>query len=478
MIDLFRRAGLQLQRQKNVYRIALVACVVFQALHLLALPLVMSPDGLEYVALSERFGSAGFFEHWSYVRMPLYPLFLRASFDLFGRFPGAALFPGVVLGFLGVWVLAAEVRRTRGDLAGAAMLVLLSAYPVLIGYEHTVLTETGTFCALSVVVVLLSRLARTGINLPAMTLLGATLAAAYLFRATTMAALPGVLLVVAVIAWRSVEGTRRLRLVLAAGLIVVLGLPLAAMRLWSAGGRDARIGSTFSYTLAYYLAAQGLMSSGDLGDAAPAYEAAKAEAAGERSTLVEMSPIVAERLHSLDGKRLLRDAITANPLGYLSAVSRTALVFAGVQPRPSENELFLSNVRSLSVPGSKCVCPDADQPAFARTFAQSGHRTPLHYVLKIFTPPYSALVMLGSVLALIAFAVGVRRADPALLASTAAPLAFAAAHSALLLGTDRFAMPIFPFALANLVVCGPVLARSARLASEIRDEIAVGPIRA
>jgi len=93
MIDLFRRAGLQLQRQKNVYRIALVACVVFQALHLLALPLVMSPDGLEYVALSERFGSAGFFEHWSYVRMPLYPLFLRASFDLFGRFPGAALFP-------------------------------------------------------------------------------------------------------------------------------------------------------------------------------------------------------------------------------------------------------------------------------------------------------------------------------------------------------------------------------------------------
>src|SRR6185436_13117490 len=59
MIDLFRRAGLRLQRQKNVYRIALVACVVFQALHLLALPLVMSPDGLEYVALSERFGSAG-----------------------------------------------------------------------------------------------------------------------------------------------------------------------------------------------------------------------------------------------------------------------------------------------------------------------------------------------------------------------------------------------------------------------------------
>jgi len=189
-----------------------------------------------------------------------------------------------------------------------------------------------------------------------------------------------------------------------------------------------------------------------------------------------MSPAVAERLHSLDGKRLLREVIATNPRAYLTAVSRTALVFAGVQPRPSENELFLSNVRSLSVPGSKCVCPDADQPAFARTFAQSGHRTPLHYVLKIFTPLYSALVMLGSMLTLIGFVAGVRRADPALLACTAVPVAFAAAHAALLLGTDRFAMPVFPLALLNLVVLGPVLARSARVAGEIREEIAVGAL--
>ena len=476
MIDRFRRAMLHLERQQHLYRTALVACVAFHLLHLLALPLVMSPDGLEYVALSERFGSTGFFEHWSYVRMPLYPLFLRASFDVFGRFPGAALLPGTLLGLVGVWALAAEVRRRRGDLAGAAVLVFLSAYPVLVGYEHTVLTETGTFCALSIVAVLLSRLARTGISLTTMALLGATLAAAYLFRATTIAALPGVLLVVAVIAWRSVESTPQSRLALAAGLLVIVGLPFATMRLWSAGGRDARIGSTFGYTLSYYLVAQGVLPAGELGDAAPAYEAAKAAAAARRSSLVEMSPIVAERLHRLDGKRLLSEAIVTNPLTYLTAVSRTALAFAGVPPRPSENHLFLSNVLSLSVPGSKCVCPDADQPAFARAFAQSGHRTPLHYLLKIFTPLYTALVMLGSALTLIGFAAGLRRADPALLACTAVPVAFAAAHAALLFGTDRFAMPVFPLALVNLVVCAPVLARSAHVARATREEVPVGAI--
>jgi hypothetical protein len=406
--------------------------------------------------------------------MPLYPLFLRASFDLLGRFPGAALLPGVLLGFLGVWVLADEVRRTRGDLAGAAVLVLLSAYPVLVGYEHTVLTETGTFCVLSVVVVLLSRLARTGITFTTMALLGATLAAGYLLRATTTAVVPAVLVVIAATTRSSAESTRQSRLALAAGLLVVVGLPFATMRLWSAGGRDARIGSTFGYTLSYYLVAQGMLPSGDLGDAAPAYEAAKATAAVQRSSLVEMSPLVAERLHTLDGKQLLSEAIVTNPIAYLAAVSRTALVFAGVPPRPSENYLFLSNVLSLSVPGSKCVCPDADQPVFARTFAQSGHRTPLHYVLKILTPLYTALAMLGSALTVIGFAAGLRRADPAWLAWTAVPVAFAAAHAALLLGTDRFAMPVFPLALVSLVVCASLPARSAHAASVAGERIPAG----
>jgi 4-amino-4-deoxy-L-arabinose transferase-like glycosyltransferase len=459
------------QRRRNVYRAALAACAAFQVMHFLALPLVMSPDGLEYVALSERFGSSGFFEQWSYVRMPLYPLMLRGSFDLFGRTPGAALLPGALLGFIGAWVLAAEIGRARGELAGAAALVVLSAYPLLAGYEHTVLTETGTFCALSLVVVMLSRLARHGITFRTMVLLGVTLAVGYLFRATTIAVLPGVILVGAVIAYRSIGSTHQSRLALVAGVLVVAGLPFAAMRLWSAGGRDARIGSAFGYTLTYYLAAHGMLRSGDLGDAAAAYDKAKDAAAGQRTALVELSPIVAERLHAVDGKRLLREAIVTTPRAYLAALSRTALVFAGVPPQGSENHLFLSNVLSLSVPGSKCVCPDADQPAFARTFAQAGHRTPVQYFLKIVTPLYAGFVILGAAATLVGFAVGLRRADPALLAGTAVPMAFAAAHVVLLLGSDRFAMPVFPLALANLVVFASVLIRSVSVARTSRAEI-------
>ena len=241
---------------------------------------------------------------------------------------------------------------------------------------------------------------------------------------------------------------------MAAGIVAVAGLPYVTMRLWSAGGRDARIGSTFGYTLSYYLAAQGLLPlpSGDLGDATPAYNEAKAAAAARGASLVELSPVVAKRLQALDGKWLLREAMVTSPRAYLAALARTALVFAGVPVRSSENFLFVSNVSSLTVPGSKCVCPEADQPAFAPAFARPGQRTPLHYLVKLLVPVYVPLVMLGSALTIVGFVAGLSRRDPALLAYTAVPVAFAAAHVVLLLGTDRFAMPVFPLALANLAI--------------------------
>lgn len=466
------------ERHPGIYRTALLVCAVFHGLHFLALPLVMSPDGLEYVALSERFGASGFFEQWSYIRMPLYPLLLRASFDAFGKVPGAALLPGVTLGFLGVCALAAEVRRIRGDRAAAVLLALLSAYPVLVGYEHTVLTEPGTFCILSLVVVLLSRLARRGIDVATMGLLGCTLAAGYLFRATTIAVLPAVTLTVTAIARRSTVGNRQARLVTAAALMLAVGLPLMTMKFWRAGGRDARIGSTFGFTLSYYVAAQGLLpaTTADLGEAAAAYEQATEDAAARRTSLLGIAPVVASRLQRVDGKRLLREAARTAPLAYTAAVARTALTFAGTPQRPSENALFLSNVLSLSAPGSKCVCPEADQAAFTRLFARPGFRTPLHYALKIVTPLYVPLVLAGSVLTLIGFAVGVRRGDPALLALTSVPVAFSAAHAFLLLGTDRFAMPVLPFALVNVVVFASVIVRSGHEATTglVKPAAAVG----
>ena len=170
---------------------------------------------------------------------------------------------------------------------------------------------------------------------------------------------------------------------------------------------------------------------------------------------------------------LFRDLIVDRPRAYFAAVFRTVLVFLGVPPHHSENTLFVSNVLSLSVPGSKCVCPEEDQGAFANTFARTGQRTPIHYLLKIVTPAYVPLVMIGSGFTLFAFAVGARRGDPALLALTAVPVAFAAAHAMLLLGTDRFAMPVFPLALVNLVVFLPAFVQSIRSSRARRSVIPI-----
>jgi len=464
----------------RIYRAVLIACLAFHVLQLVALPLVMSPDGLDYVALSRRFGAGRFFESWPFVRMPLYPLMLRGSFEVFGTRPMAALLPGVLVGFVGVWALAAEVRRSSGALSGGAILVLLTGYPALVGYEHTVLTESGTFCTLSLLVVLLSRLARVGIDLATMCLLGTVLAVGYLFRATTLAALPGVILAVVVVCWRSVDRTPRARwrrsaVMAAAGLLVVMGLPFTTMTWWSARGRDARVGSAFGYTLVYYMAAQGVLprESRPLGDATAEYEAAKLSTVGEWTALVPILPSVARQLPGAESGRLFRDLIVDRPRAYFAAVFRTVLVFLGVPPHHSENTLFVSNVLSLSVPGSKCVCPEEDQGAFANTFARTGQRTPIHYLLKIVTPAYVPLVMIGSGFTLFAFAVGARRGDPALLALTAVPVAFAAAHAMLLLGTDRFAMPVFPLALVNLVVFLPAFVQSIRSSRARRSVIPI-----
>jgi hypothetical protein len=322
-----------------------------------------------------------------------------------------------------------------------------------------VLTEAGVFCMLSLVVVLLSRLARAGITLGTMCLLGAALAAGYLFRATVLAVVPGVIVVIVVVCWRRlqhVNGIERRRLIATglAGLFIVIALPFATVALWSSGGRVARVGAVFGYTLLYYQAAHGIipLASHPLDDATAEYETARRATSGKWLALVPISHTVAERLHGAEGARLFWEVVVKTPAAYLAAVVRTGFVFVGVPQQGSENTLFISNALSLTAPGSKCICPEPEQAQFAVTFGRPGQRTPVHYLLKLLTPVYVPLVMIGWGCTLFAFGVGVRRADPVLLALTIVPVSFAGAHAVFLLGTDRFAMPAFPLALANLCV--------------------------
>jgi 4-amino-4-deoxy-L-arabinose transferase-like glycosyltransferase len=446
---------------ERTYLIALFTSAIFQVVHLVFLPLVISPDGLEYVSLSRVLGSSEFLTHWGFFRMPLYPWLLRATFSAFGQNAITALIPGTALGFLGIWVLAFEVRRSAGPLFGAAVLVVLSIYPVLVAYQHTVLTEAGTFSLLAIIVALLLRLTRNGIRAVPVALLALALTAGYLFRATLIVIVPAAMALVCLVSW--VEGHRsgamiRSRLV-ARGIVCALlvgCLPIASWRLWVANGRSVPVNRAFGYTLLLYLASERVISVDDPMMAAErtAYQAAITTARPLSVLALPEEVLTVLRAHEQDGTSIFRRVIRSNPRGYLIGAARTAIVFAGIRTSSSDNHLFTSNVLSLSVPQSKCVCPTEMRGEFDRAFRRSGSRTPLHYLLKILYPMYGPLVVLGWLFTVSALLIGMWRLDLRLLVVSVVPITFAIGHIALVFGLDRFAVPIFPIVLANLCVVG------------------------
>ncbi|CEF48530.1 unnamed protein product [uncultured bacterium] len=441
----------------RIYRVALVAAAIFQILHLFLLPTVISPDGLEYISLSRLFGSSQAVEHWSFFRMPLYPLLLRATFASFGENATAAVVPGAILGFAGIWVLASELRRSASPIIGALVIVLLSLYPVLVAYQHTVLTEPGTFCVLAVVVALLLRMIRQGVSVATSSALAAALAIGYLYRATLLAVVPAAAVFVGTMAWRD----ERLAWRGVACALIVVCLPLIAWRAWNADGRQQQVSRAFGVDLLLNLAQHGILRDDDplLAPVRLSYQAASSGRG-----MLSLRPVpddVAEVLasHAESGSAIFVRAIRSNPGAALMAAVRTGAAFAGIRTATGENHLFTSNVLSLSVPDSKCVCPSDRRAAFDRAFAQPGRRSPMHYLLKALYPLYLPLVVVGWLFTLAALVVGFRRHDARLLAVSVVPVTFAAVHVALAFGIDRYAAPTFPLALANLCAVGHWIAR-------------------
>ena len=95
----------------RLYRCALWFAALFHLAHVPSLPLVMGYDGFLYVRLAEILGRPQFATEWDYLRTPLFPCFLKVAFWLLGRQALAAIAVSSLLGFVGVWMLSAAVRR-------------------------------------------------------------------------------------------------------------------------------------------------------------------------------------------------------------------------------------------------------------------------------------------------------------------------------------------------------------------------------
>jgi len=73
------------------YRVAIMTVVSLTFIYALCLPLIVSPDGMEYARLAYVLFSPDFVSEWNFYRTPLFPLSLRVSFFLGGEQPESAL---------------------------------------------------------------------------------------------------------------------------------------------------------------------------------------------------------------------------------------------------------------------------------------------------------------------------------------------------------------------------------------------------
>ena len=147
---------------RAIYFSAMACAVLLGFVYLASLSVGISYDGHVYIDLADMLGTARSVKDWSPYRTPLFPLALKISFWLFGKQALALVMVMSAAGVAGILVLGIIVKEMAGYIAGAVMMIALSLYPTLVGYERMVLTETGIFLFIAVMVLLSMRIPQDG----------------------------------------------------------------------------------------------------------------------------------------------------------------------------------------------------------------------------------------------------------------------------------------------------------------------------
>jgi hypothetical protein len=442
----------------NLYTIALCVSFVVCIAQMVSLPVLVTFDGYWYARLAEVIGTARFAKEWDYLRTPLFPILLKLSFWLFGRTPLALIALQSAMGFGGIWLLGATLRRWGRTTEAAVTVVLLSAFPTLITYEHALLTEAGTFFFLALLLyVVTAPVVRPGRR--ALELAG-VLALGYYHRSSLLYIAPVVAAVYALSVYQQcatagpVRG-RALRRLLGGTMAVAL-LPFALAYPWE---RNPQVAERQKDVLLYGLVKQAVIADDDpaWGAAAPAYREAierslingRLPLSGVQDQLV-YPPLDALVARVPQAGHLLIRVVLHNPKRYLGAVLRMSLLFAGLEASATDSQ----NLRTAVLLSSDTrIAPRPPGfPPLDTEMAQLTGRSPVGRVQALVAPVYDLLCFFAAIATLILLGVGLHRRDPGLLALTGIPISFLLLNALLLTSQDRMAAPAYPLMLANLVL--------------------------
>ena len=476
------------------FRLALAAVLLFTFVHMLALPLIVSPDGIWYVRLANVLAGPAIISHWDFYRTPLFPLALNVAFRIGGEQPHMALLVSGIFGLTGVVLTGLVVRRVAGATSGAIALVVLAFYPVLVGYQHLLLTETGNFFWIALMLWSLVRVAKDfhGSAIGMGCWIALVIAAAYYWRPTLLNLSP--IAAVALVLLRLLPPNDRRpysqfmdrlrregRRVAATALIIALG-PWVLAFPWKQL-TDRYKPNAYSRFFAEGIFRQILVPPDDpmLASVRTEYEADIARdlvngrlppggvGGGGRYELRQKFYKIFEHLP-------FAALIRRYPARYISGAARAILFYLAVPHHGGdyENAAFSHYVFWL--------WPSTDSLEHSLGWeVKEPELAPLPFGggaligrwLDKINPAYIWLVFASSILSLLWFGVSLKQGDAVGLTLTGLPLAFLLMHALTLETIDRYGFPAYPMLLANaVIVFAKLLLRKKSVGPSVVDEIA------
>ena len=457
-----------------LYRVAVATAIVFALAHFIALPISISVDGGQYIDMAEMLGSDRFPTEWHEGRTPLFPLLLKCSFGLFGRQPMAAGAVGIGLGLAGTLAAGEAIRRLAGPWPASASLLLLSAYPTLVAFEHFVLTESGTFCFLALTVWVLTWDASTGARRWRQAVaLVLVLAGGYYLRQTLVSLSPLVAVLFGWNAWRHrpqrASAAAPKRRAATAALVQMLLVGAAPHLLALPWQRCVEESPFRDIVLCQGMIRQALLPPDHpyLGIDGPFYadaiERSRFEGhlySGLRQDLLYQALVrIRPRIPMPFGKTFLELA-WQYPFRYLSGVGRTLMLFAGAGGLESESENIRQCVLNPALLVDRniiCIEPTALRTHIHEDFSHPVKPSATMRFLWSATGTYGWLLRVSMICGGAGLLLGLVRRDLPLLILYGPPAAFLLLHAAFLASIDRFAVPGQPLFIAALAAM-PVLA--------------------
>lgn len=454
----------------RLYRVSWALALGICICHVLSLTLVINFDGDWYVNLADMLGTNRFPAQWDFLRGPLFPAFLKLVFWLFGRQALAVIGLQVCLAGAGIYLLASRLRTINRPIQASVCVLLLSAYPTLIAYEHALLTEVGTFFFLSLLVYALTD--RNQNILRGAFCVAIVIAAGYYFRSSLLylAPLAGIIYVLPIV--RSMwterrDGDRLLRHALVA-FLTITAVPFLLAYPWQ---RNPLVSTRTGQAVLLF----GLVKSSVLPPDDPILDSA--------TSAIYRKAIEDSRSHGRFPANGLQNGwewsvigpiyndgssassifiriVRTHPVRYFRGVARNILLLSGFSGFHYDNALLRTSV--LSHGGGKIDRGPPWFPPLGEEFRRDETTSFTARALEIASPFYDWLVLFGFVATLIAFVVGVWRLDGTVLAFTAIPLAFMLLHACLLMSQDRMALPTYPLFLTNLIMLPAYLKPKAR----------------